>query len=180
MITIEYIMTGDTMEQYRAYSNSEIEYLINEYGNTVYRLALMKTKQKEKADDIFQDVFIRLIGLRNRLDGEEHMRAWMIKTTLNCCRDLWKSAWNRHVVYEQMDVEVCDEEPEVKNVIRIIVMGLPDKYRIIVHLYYYEEFSIKEISKILKINQNTVCTRLARARRMLKKEFENGGFHYEI
>ncbi|SHK52867.1 RNA polymerase sigma factor, sigma-70 family [Anaerocolumna jejuensis DSM 15929] len=107
------------MEQYRAYSNSEIEYLLNKYGNTVYRLALMKTKQKEKADDIFQDVFIRLIGLRNRLDGDEHMRAWMIKTTLNCCRDLWKSAWNRHVVYEQMDVEVRDEEPEVKNDIRM-------------------------------------------------------------
>jgi RNA polymerase sigma factor, sigma-70 family len=140
----------------------------------------MKTKQKEKADDIFQDVFIKLIRLRNRLNGEEHIRAWMIKTTLNCCRDLWKSAWIRHVVYEQRDVEACDVEAEVNNDIRIIVMGLPDKYRIIVHLYYYEEYSIKEISKTLKINQNTVCTRLARARKILKKEFENRGFHYEV
>lgn len=180
MITIDDIMTGDTMEQYRAYSNTEIEYLINKYGNTVYRLALMKMKQKEKADDIFQDVFIRVIRLRKRLEGDEYIRAWMIKTTLNCCRDLWKSAWSRHVVYEQQDVEACYEEVEVNDDIRIIVMGLPDKYRMIVHLYYYEEFSIKEISKILKMNQNTVCTRLARARQILKKEIEKGGFQYEV
>ncbi len=168
------------MERDSAYSNSEIEYMVKQYGNTVYRLALMKTKQKEKADDIFQDVFVRLIRLRNRLEGEGHVKAWMIKTTLDCCKDLWKSAWNRHVVYEQQEIETCDEKAEVSHDIQIIVMKLPAKYRIIVHLYYYEEFSIKEIGGMLKINQNTVSTRLARARRMLKKEFENGGFHYEV
>ena len=155
--------------------------MVKQYGNMVLRLALIKTKQREKAEDIFQEVFIKLIKQDNRLDNTEHEKAWMIKTTLNCCKDLWKSAWNRRVVYEHKDSEACVEAEEDNNdCIRAIVMELPDKYRMIVHLYYYEELSIKEIGDMLSMNQNTVSTRLSRARDLLKRKLEKGGVHYEV
>ncbi|MBE5968198.1 MAG: sigma-70 family RNA polymerase sigma factor [Lachnospiraceae bacterium] len=169
------------MENQRAYSTAEIEDMVKQYGNMVFRLAFVKMKRKESADDIFQEVFIKLIKLRSRLDGHEHEKAWLIKTTLNCCKDIWKSAWVRHVVYEQLDSTNDDSDTvEKDNPVYTLVLKLPDKYRVIVHLYYYEEFSIKEISVMLKMNGNTVSTRLKRAREILKKELVKGGFDYEI
>ena len=105
----------------------------------------------------------------------------MIKATLNCCKDLWKSAWVRRVLYNQQDNETYDQiADENHDCVRALVMNLPDKYRVIVHLYYYEEFNIKEISVILNMNINTVHTRLKRAREILKKALVNGGYNYEI
>lgn len=169
------------MEKGRAYSTAEIETMVKRYGNMVFRLALVKMKQKETADDIFQEVFIKLIKLRNRLDSCEHEKAWMIKTTLNCCKDMWKSAWVRRIVYEQLD-STCEDSNMIEkdDGIYTLVLKLPDKYRVIVHLYYYEEFSIKEISEMLKMNGNTISTRLKRARDILKKELVKGGFNYEV
>lgn len=169
------------MEKERAYSTAEIEDMVKRYGNMIFRLALVKMKQKESADDIFQEVFVRLIKLRNRLENCEHEKAWMIKTTLNCCKDMWKSAWVRRVVYEGLDSANADNNMiEKDDGIYTLVLKLPDKYRVIVHLYYYEEFNIKEIGDMLKMNSNTVSTRLKRAREILKKELVKGGFNYEI
>lgn len=172
----------------RAYSAAEIEVLVKQYSNMVFRLALVKMKQRESADDIFQEVFMRLIKLRNKLDSPEHEKAWLLKTTLDCCRDIWKSAWVRRVVYEQPDADHHDNHMmddgnnwiDNHDGVHKLVLKLPDKYRIIVHLYYYEELSIKEIGDMLNMNGNTVSTRLKRAREFLKKELTKGGYEYEI
>lgn len=165
----------------RAYSKAEIENMVKQYGNMVFRLAFVKMKQKEQADDVFQDVFIKLIKLRNRLDSCEHEKAWMIKTTVNCCKDVWKSAWVRCVMYQTSESTNNDSKMvERDDSIYALVLKLSDKYRVIVHLFYYEEFTANEISQMLKMNINTVLTRLKRAREILKKEMIQGGYDYEV
>ncbi len=181
MMAIDCMVNNELLKRNRAYSNYEVEEIIRVNGNMVFRLALIRTKQRDKAEDIFQEVFIRFLKLNERLESENHERAWLIKTTLNCCKDYWKSAWNRRVVYNHKEEEVGLEEQEDKHdFIREIVMELPDKYRTIVHLYYYEEFSIKEIGEMLSVNQNTISTRLMRAREILRRKLEKGGFDYEL
>ena len=174
-------MNSNAVEQNRVYSNFEVEYMVSVYGDMVYRIAYIKTRNKEKAEDIFQEVFIKFMKLNKRLDNQEHEKAWMINATSNCCKDLWKSAWNRRVVYDYKQSGIYEENlVDSFDGVRNIVMELSDKYRTIIHLYYYEELGIKEISELLSLNQNTVCTRLSRARELLKRKLEKGGFDYEI
>lgn len=155
-------------------TNDEIETIINKYSNMVFQLALAKTKSKEMAEDVFQEVFIKLIKKKRKFENKEHEKAWIIRVTLNCCKDLWNSAWVRHTVPLEEDYEnkiTMDSNQDVYEA----VMKLPEKYRIPIHLFYYEELSIAEIGMALKLNKNTVATRLKRAREILKEKM--GGYY---
>lgn len=96
------------------YDNIDIEFCLSKYGNMVYRLAFIQVKNKEQADDIYQDVFLRLMQQKNKFNNDEHLKAWLIKTTLNCCKDFWKSAWfKKNVSYDEMPemaVEIQEAE----------------------------------------------------------------------
>lgn len=177
--------------------NEEIEIIIAKYSNTVYKLALAKTKNKETAEDIFQEVFIRLIRKKKVFENEDHEKAWIIRVTLNCCKDLWNSAWIRHTVpleEYQENIAAMSSDENVNRVksgtnyqtsvitddsddVYMAVMDLPDKYRIPIHLFYYEELSIAEIGKILKVKNNTIATQLKRARTILKTKLNDGGWN---
>ena len=177
--------------------NDKIENIIDKYSNTVFRLALAKTKNKEMAEDIFQEVFIKFIKRKRAFESTEHEKAWFIRVTLNCCKDLWNSAWLRHTVplEEYQENKATTNSNEDVNKVKgetyhqipmttdnnedvyIAVMSLPEKYRIPIHLFYYEELPVAEIGKILKVNKNTIATRLKRAREMLKKNLDEGGYY---
>jgi len=154
--------------------NDKIENIIDKYSNTVFRLALAKTKNKEMAEDIFQEVFIKYIKRKRVFESTEHEKAWIIRVTLNCCKDLWNSAWLRHTV----PLEEYQENRATTNSnddVYLAVMNLPEKYRIPIHLFYYEELSVAEIGMVLKVNKNTIATRLKRARETLKTNLHEGG-----
>lgn len=178
-------------------ANDEIELLIEKYGNTVFQLALAKTKNKETAEDIFQEVFMKLIKNKKVFENGDHEKAWIIRVTLNCCKDLWSSAWFRHMVpleEYQENLNISDSNGKTKKFdgeenfcmdivadnnedVYAAVMNLPEKYRIPVHLFYYEELSVSDIAMIMKTNKNTISTRLKRAREILKKTLYEGGIY---
>ncbi len=164
------------------YGHNEIEEYLNKYGDMIYRLAYIQMKNREQTDDIYQDVFLKLLQQKPNLQSEEHLKAWLIRTTINCCKDYWKSAWFRkRASMDEIPEEAVNTEDNTSlGYVTDCVKKLPLKYRQIIHLYYYEQYSQKEIGAILDINENTVATRMARGRKMLKEYLDKEAKEYEI
>ena len=139
------------------------------YGDTVYRVAYHALGSPQDADDAVQEVFLRLFQHRGTLDGEEHLRRWLLRVTVNCCRDTLKSPWRkRRTSWEEIPEIPVFDRPEQAALYRE-VMALPEKYRTVLNLFYYEEFTAREIGELLGVDTSTVTTRLARARRRLRE-----------
>lgn len=155
------------------YLNKEkyLEMMIEKYSDMVYRLALTRTKTKENSEDVYQEVFLRLAKKMPDFESEEHERAWLIKVTINCSKNLLNSAFLRHTTEMK---EYISFETKERHDIYYAVQELPLKYRTIIYLFYYENYKINEISKILDTNENTIKARLARARGKLKEKIEGG------
>ncbi len=146
--------------------------LYNKYCNQIYKLALSYTCSSQDAEDIVQSVFLKLYEKNPRLDTEKE-KAWLTQVTVNCCKDLLKSFWRRNRkdfdnVPESQLAYMTEEESELF----LAVMKLPLKYRIVVHLHYYEGYSFKEISKFLKISMSAVSMRLHRSRELLREQLK--------
>lgn len=151
--------------------DDDIEEIIKEYSNMVYRLAISLTKSKTDSDDIFQEVFLRYIKRNTEFDSEEHRKAWLIRVTINCSNSFWTSAWKKKTIHlsdtDQLEDHISFELQE-ETVLYNEITKLPKKYRTVIHLFYYEDMSIEQISKVLHIKPATVRTQLTRARAMLK------------
>ena len=157
------IFRGDREEGRTAY-RPDIEILFQQYSDMVYKIAWNQTGNYHDAEDVFQDVFVQLIRYQSSIRSEEHARAWLIRVTVNRCRKLSGSAWNRHraeldpnlTAPERADPELWEE-----------VAKLPDKYRLVIHLFYYEGYTAEEIGALLHRKPSTVRTQLTRARSRL-------------
>ena len=139
--------------------------VLSRYADLVYRLAFARTKSRYDADDILQEVFLRYIRSAPDFQEEEHCRAWLIRTTVNCSKTLLMSAWFRKTV--PLDDTLVAEMRETGEVYDA-VLRLPKAYRTVVHLYYYEGYSVAEIGGLLGCKEATVKTRLHRARNLLR------------
>ena len=147
----------------------EYQRLVNLYLDMVYRVALNGCKNTYDADDVVQDTFMKLLKCRKTFDSDEHIRNWLIRVTINECKRFWISPWKTRIVpWDENVEEPVVWEPE-QSVLYDKVMELTPKYRETVYLYYFEDFSVKEIADILKISETAVQTRLQRARQKLKK-----------
>nr|WP_325211426.1 sigma-70 family RNA polymerase sigma factor [uncultured Oscillibacter sp.] len=139
------------------------------YQNMVYRTALHTLGNPQDADDAVQEVFLRLFRHRGAFESGEHLRRWLLRVTVNYCRDLLKSPWRkRRVSLEALPETPVFDRPREEALYRE-VMALPEKYRTVLNLFYYEELSVREIGELLEVGDSTVTTRLARARRRLKE-----------
>lgn len=154
----------------------DIQNIIKTYSPMVYRLAYSLVKNRIDADDIHQEVFIRYIKYKPCFESAEHEKAWFIKVTTNQCRNWWKTAWRRKMVslseYEKVDRNMAglqNNEADTDDNIIEIVKTLPQKYRVVIHLFYYEQLSVEEISSILGLKASTVRTHLTRARKKLSE-----------
>ncbi|QHI73565.1 RNA polymerase sigma factor [Aminipila terrae] len=147
-------------------SDDCIELVVKRYTDMVYRLAFAQTRNKSDADDIFQEVFMRYIRKKPEFQTEEHRKAWLIRVTINCSKKLWASAWKRKT--EGLDESAIFQEQDEKY-LYLELKKLPVRYRAVIHLFYYEDLSIEEISKILKRKPSTVRTQLTRGRYKLKE-----------
>jgi RNA polymerase sigma-70 factor (ECF subfamily) len=141
------------------------EKVIKFYADMVYRLAFARTGTKCDADEVFQEVFMRYIKKQPVFENEEHRKAWLIRVTINCSSKLWNSVWKRKIepLPETMLFET-KENIDLYNELR----QLPKKYREVIHLFYYEDMSLEEISQALKRKNSTVRTQLTRAKSLLK------------
>lgn len=147
-----------------------IDEIISLYSDMVYRLAFSHTGSRHDADDIYQEVFIRLINFDTAFVSEEHRKAWLIKVTINCCNKLWSSAWRRRAVLweEESNTETKAFEIPEETALFYALQKLPAEYRVAIHLFYYEELSIREIAQILNEKESTIRSRLTRSRKKLK------------
>lgn len=157
-------------------SKLSAEYFIEKYADMVYRIALLQTKNKNDADDVFQEVFLRLVKYIHTIEDEEHGKHWLMRVTVNCAKTHFTTAWRRHTVFYEEEREIEEsyemETNEDKEIIYQAVKELPDKYRVVIHLFYYEELSIAEIAEVLKKKQNTIKSQLARGRELLKEKLK--------
>lgn len=151
----------------------EIEEAVRRYADMVYRLAVVNTRDKYEADDIFQEVFLKLFHHKDSIISEEHLKAWLIRVTLNQCRSMAVNSWNKRRISLDAVMEMVDEsDTEDYTEVYEAVRELPEKYREIIHLFYYEELQINEIAQILNRNKATVKTQLARGRKLLKEKLK--------
>ena len=142
---------------------------VERYQNMVYRTALHALGSPQDADDAVQEVFLRLFRRGDGFDGEEHLRRWLLRVTVNYCRDVLRSPWRkRRASWEEVPEVPVFDRPEQAALYRE-VMALPEKYRMVLDLFYYEELSVREIGGLLGVEASTVTTRLARARRRLRE-----------
>ena len=161
-------------------NNKELlENLIELYGNDVLRIATLYTQNPNIAEDIFQDVFLKVNKYLSSFKGKSSEKTWIIRITINTCKDYLKSAWKKKVVFieslsESYSEDILDNNMSSENSNLIIkeILSLPLKYKEVIILYYYKDFSTLEIAKILSIPEATVRTRMKRARELLKEKLE--------
>ncbi len=150
--------------------------MTEKYFDTVYRLALSRTKDTEHAADVTQEVFLRYIKTDKVFTSEEHVKAWLIRVTINCSNSLFTSSWYKNTAPLTEDIKF---ETKEKSEVYYAVAALPLKYRTAIHLFYYEDMSISDIAKATNQKETTVKSQLKRGRDMLKKALK-GGNGYEF
>lgn len=137
------------------------------YKNTVYSVIFNYVQNTEDTADLLQEVFIKLFATKDDFQSEEHMKAWLIRVSINLCKNHLRSVKIRKIVPLEEDIPFFDQRED--NDLLKVVFTLPEKYRIPIHLFYYESYSIKEIGNILDMPEATVKIRLKRAREKLAK-----------
>lgn len=142
--------------------------LFRRYRDDVYRLAVSYTRSEQEAEDVCQTVFMKLLESRVT-PGKE--RAWLMQVTVNQCRSLLRSSWWKYTV--PLDETILAPDTESSG-IRQAVMALKPKYRVVVYLHYYEQYTTAEIAKMLHITPSAVTTRLDRARQQLRQVLKEG------
>ncbi|MBR0427857.1 MAG: sigma-70 family RNA polymerase sigma factor [Clostridia bacterium] len=153
----------------------KIDELIEVYSNMILQIAYQNLFNKSDAEDVAQEVFIKLINTLDKLKNNEHIKAWLIRVTINLSKDYNKSFWNKNTTAIDEELKYFDEENQ--EVFKELSKLNPD-YRNIIYLYYYQGYRIAEISEILSMNQNTVSSYLTRARKEFKNILEDGGETY--
>ena len=168
----------------------DVDQAVRQYADMVYRLAVSNTRVTQDAEDVFQEVFVKLVRYKDKIEDEEHLKNWLIRVTINEARRIEGSGWKKNVSLDTTDdddtewtppEEETDTSPEHafltterNESILEKVRELPQKYREVIHLHFYEEMKITEISQILGVNEATVKTRLRRAKDILEKTWKGG------
>jgi len=164
----------------QAYSTDEFKRQMTEkYFDMIYRLAYSATKDSAHADDVCQEVFYKFLKTDKEFDSEEHIKAWLIRVTINQSKSLFTSSWFKKTVpISEKENELVFTTPE-KNDLHLVIKKLPQKYATVIHLFYYEDLPIAKIAQILDTKESTVKSLLHRAREKLK-ELLGGRYDYEF
>lgn len=153
-----------------------IDEIVDRYADMVYRIALTQMKNIHDAQDIFQEVFLRLVKNIDSIENEEHLKAWLIRVTLNCSKTNLMSAWRKHTQpLEEEQNQIAFETKEDSDLYEQI-QQLPKKYRTVLYLFYYEDLPVKKICEITGQKETTIKSQLSRARNMLKKQLDSQGW----
>ena len=150
---------------------SELEEVMKHYQTMVFRLAYSYTRSRSDAQDICQEVFLRYFCRRPPFTSEEHRRAWLLRVTVNRCKSHLSSWWVRRTV--PLDDRIPMPEPEYQELDEVL-RQLPEKDRLVIHLFYYEDCTTREIARMMHCTEGAVRTRLTRARQRLGDLLKGG------
>ena len=158
-------------------SEQAVNRAIDRYTDTVRRLCMLHIKNYADTEDIFQAVFLKYALSSVSFESDEHEKAWLIRVTINACKDLLKSFFrSRTISLDDILEQPAALPPDNREVLET-VLALPSKYKDVVYLHYYEGYTAPQISRILGKNVNTVYTLLTRSRQILKERL--GGDAHE-
>ena len=158
-------------------SEAEINRAVDEYSDMIRRLCMLHLKNYADTEDIFQTVFLKYALSSVEFENREHEKAWLIRVTINACKDLLKSFFRKRTVsIDQVINQAAPAAQDHRDVLEA-VLSLPKKYKDVVYLHFYEGYTAPQISKILGKNVNTVYTLLTRSKKILKTKL--GGDEYE-
>lgn len=154
-------------------TDGRIREVIERQSPTVYRLAYASMKNRSDAEDIFQEVFLRYLKAKPDFASAEHEKAWFIRVAANCAKRLFASAWRRRVV--ALEEEPPAPSPEAAE-LSLALFELPAKYRLPLHLFYYEGYATEEIAVLLGLKPSALRMRLSRGRAMLREKLKGEYF----
>jgi RNA polymerase sigma-70 factor (ECF subfamily) len=146
--------------------------LVTKYTDMVLRLAFTYLKNMSDAQDLCQEVFLRLYKHQATFKDKDHEKAWIIRVTINACKDVMRSQWKKRFFLDD-EIIVPIENEENKEIVSL-VLELPIKYRSVIYLYYFENYSTVEVANILGRNEATIRTQLKRARELIKSKMIGG------
>ncbi|MCL1882073.1 MAG: sigma-70 family RNA polymerase sigma factor [Oscillospiraceae bacterium] len=171
-----------------------VEKIIAEYSEMLYRIAFSRTGNSHDAEDIVQNVFLKALQVQNdnkAFENSEHIKAWLIRLTINESSSLTRKAYKQHEFASDLTDDFAfyntanassDKELhriETRMTVYPAVASLPEKERVIIHLFYYEDLQISEICEVTKLGSNTVKSLLHRARKRLKEKLKGVDFYGE-
>ncbi len=148
---------------------NEYHRIAEAYLDDVYRTVYCCCNNKETAEDAVQNAFLKLLSSKaDQFKDDAHIKRWLIRVALNECKNVWRSFWNRNKVsFDDLETDPSYRD-ETHEELKEALEKLPQNYRTVIHLYYYEQYSVKEISMILDISESNVQVRLKRARDKMK------------
>ncbi|MFZ7755532.1 sigma-70 family RNA polymerase sigma factor [Bacillus thuringiensis] len=159
-----------------------IDEIMNKYGQEVLQLVYSYVNNKEVAEDLTQDIFVKCYKSLHTYKGNSNLKTWLWRIAINHCKDYLKSWYNKKVIVTEDDFTYMESQKEsveqtvIQNAedreLASAVMNLPIKYREVIYLFYYEELSIKEVATVIEVKENTIKTRLKKAKELLKKGLE--------
>ena len=155
-------------------SEQEANRLVETYSDLILRISFTYLKSTYDAEDICQNVFLKYLSAGISFENEDYEKAWIIRCTINACKDVLKSAYRNRILVTDSIWETCPDDEDGSDV-REAVMNLSQKYRVAIYLYYFEGYSAKEIAKITGKSENAVALYLSRGRRQLSKVLKNYG-----
>ena len=146
----------------------QTEILVERYQNNLYAAAFSVCRSAEDAEDAVQNTFLKYHTMKKQFESEQHIKAWLLRVAINDAKNLAGSFWMRNTAPLEDYIETLSfQAPEDRGLLEA-VMALPEKYRVVIHLFYYEDYSVREIAGILHLAETAVKTRLSRGRKLLK------------
>ncbi|MCI2058678.1 MAG: RNA polymerase sigma factor [Oscillibacter sp.] len=145
-----------------------VEMMVETYRNSLYATAFSVCKNAQDAEDVVQDTFIQYLSQKKDFESEQHIRAWLLRVAINKAKNKNSTFFRRNSLPLEDYMETLTFESEESSELFETVMKLPEKYRIVIHLFYYEDYSVKEIADILKVTTGNVKVRLSRGRLSLR------------
>jgi len=143
-----------------------VEYIVENYGNMLYKLAAAQLNNKSDAYDALQDVMLKIHAEKTEWKDETHLKAWLIRAVINKCRDYNKSRWNKKTVALDTAFGLSRTDPDFE--LQNALAKLPEKLKVTLYLHYYEGYKVNEIAKMLKVGESGIKKRLVKGREMLK------------
>ena len=146
-----------------------VQELAASYQGSLFAVAFNVCKNAQDAEDVVQATFVQYYTTKKEFESEQHIRAWLMRVAVNKAKNVNRTFWRRNKISIEDYMETLVFETPAAETLFETVMQLPEKYRIVIHLYYYEEYAVREIAQILKLSESNVKIRLSRGRAMLKE-----------
>lgn len=148
------------------------EEIFRTHGNRLYSAAYAICQNREDAEDAMQDTLMRYSAAKKEFESGEHVKAWLLRVVINRARDIRSSFWRKNQSdWQEEMANIPFEEPGDSRLFQA-VMELPETYRAVIHLYYYEDYDIREIAGLLRCPGGTIKSRLSRGRALLKQKLK--------